>query len=514
MWEGELHFRAMTDSLPLMLWVAGADGRCTWFNQRWLGYTGRKLEVELSQNWTRNVHPADLPACSAAYTAAFSHRREFQAECRLRRFDGDYRWMLAQAAPRFLPDGAFAGYVGTCTDISEIRLHTGRALSHQRLETLGMLAGGIAHDFNNLVGAMIAHAELALADLPPASASGPGVERIRSVAIRASEIVRELMVYVGQEQGTLTPVDLSFLAEEMLGVLNISIARRAVLKTEFAPGLQAVVAETAELRQLIMNLILNAADAVEASGGEIRIATSRATVRAAEFGADVLPGDYVRLEVSDTGRGMAPEVRARIFERNFTTKQIGRGLGLTVVRRIVRRYNGALQCESAPGRGTRFVVLLPSAGVAAMERDSRASAPAPLHAPGLRATLLIVEDEESLRAPVASLLRRRGFQVIEAAEGEAAIQSLRDHRHRVDAVLLDLTLPGMPAAEIVAQVAHIRPDLPILLTSAYASHTAAALLELEPVKGFIRKPYELGELTRRLLELAPDAVHSTAGGRR
>jgi len=507
--EEEKYFQTMADTLPVMLWAAGADKRCTFFNRRWLDFTGCSLENELARGWTGAVHPADQARSTTAYERSFEKRQEFHAECRLRRADGEYRWMLASGAPQF-PRGVFAGYVCTCADIGDVWLAHRQKLFRKKLETIGILASGIAHDFNNLLGSILADAEMALADLPAGCACGEDVERLRTVAIRASEIVRELMIYAGQEQAEMTAVDLSLLVEEMLGLLRVSIPKQARITTDLASNPPAVLAEAAELRQLVMNLVLNAADAVKVDGGEIHVATSRATIGRADAGPEAAPGDYVRLEVFDTGRGMPREVQARIFDPYFTTKRSGGGLGLTVVRRIVRRYNGAIRCESAAGAGTHFAVLLPCA--ASAERACRPAASAPVSIPQNLAgvTLLIVEDEESLRVPVSNMLRRKGLRVMEAADGLAAIQVLRDGGDAIDAMVVDLTLPGMSGAAVIAEAGRIRPDLKIVLTSAYSSQTAAAALASPQVKDFIRKPYEVRELMRVLGEVLAGAPTRSA----
>jgi two-component system cell cycle sensor histidine kinase/response regulator CckA len=504
--ESANQFRTIADSLPVMLWTTGPDKRCTFFNKRWLSFTGNTLENELARGWIGSVHPSDVSRCAASYEAVFELREEFHFECRLRRADGEYRWMLATGAPQFSPGPVFTGYIACCADVNDVRLVRRQALIHKRLETIGHIAAGIAHDFNNLLATIVAYAEVALADQPPRSDSVT-VERIHAVAMRASEIVRELMVYVGHDEGELKAVDLSVLVEEMLDLLKVSITKQARIRTDLASRPPAVFAEVAELRELVMNLILNASEAVRRKGGEIHIATSPVLLSAADSSSELPAGAYMRLEVADTGEGMSTDVQARVFEPFFTTKPSGKGIGLSVVRRIVRRYGGSIQCQSAPGEGARFVVLLPCARA---ELSCPAAAEPETSGPPLTAgaTLLVVEDEEGLRISVSALLRQQGIRVLEAADGKAAIEFLGKHGHEIDAILLDLTLPGTPSDEVIAGAARIRPDIKILITSAYSSRAAAQALAASQVtlaaaqvKGFIRKPYEFGELCRALNSL-------------
>jgi two-component system, cell cycle sensor histidine kinase and response regulator CckA len=497
--EREREFRTIADALPLMLWTTGPDKSCTFFNKPWLNFTGHTLEDELALGWTGSVHPSDVPRCTANYEAVFDLREDFHFECRLRRADGKYRWMLASGAPRFSSGSVFTGYIGCFTDVSEVRLVRRQALIHERLENIGHIAAGVAHDFNNLLATIVAYAELALAD-GPLRGDSVTVERIHAVAIRASEIVRELMIYAGRDEREITGVDLSVLVEEMLDLLRVSITKQATITTDLAGTPPLVFAEVAELCELVMNLILNASEAVRTTGGEIHIATSPVILSAGESDSALPAGTYVRLEVSDTGTGMSADVQAQVFEPFFTTKPSGKGIGLSVARRVVRRYGGSIHCQSAPGKGARFVVLLPCASAGL---DSNAAAEPPASSPALSpdTTLLMVEDEEGLRIPVSALLRKEGIRVIEAGDAKTAIELLRNDANGINAILLDLTLPGIPSHEVIAAASQIRPDIRILLTSAYSSRDAAEALAATQVKGFIRKPYQFRELSRALYEL-------------
>jgi two-component system, cell cycle sensor histidine kinase and response regulator CckA len=510
MHKSEQHFRTIAEAAPVMLCATGADRRCTFFNQKWLAFAGRTLDEQLASDWTENIDPDDLARCTTLYSESFDRRQEFNSEFRLRRADGEYRRAAVAGAPLHAPDGGFAGYVICCTDVTDMRRGQDEALVHRNLESVGVLASGIAHDFNNLLGSILAEAELALSLLSSHCSCAEEVQRIRNVAIRASEIVRELMVYAGQDKGCAEPINLSLLTEEMLSLLRISITKHAKLTTDLADDPPPVIAEAAELRQLLMNLILNASDALGEAEGEIHVATSSVWLNRAQAGNDLAPGNYLRLAISDTGRGMPRESQDRIFDPYFTTKRSGTGLGLGVVRRIVRRCGGAIQCLSAPGEGTQFIVLLPCASRAASDR---AITQAPQPADPLvvyDSSVLLVEDEEGIRLAVANLLRRRGFRVTEAPDGSAAIELLRENKGAIDAILLDLTLPGMPSREVIAEAARIRPDVRIVLTSAYSRETAALELDALQVKAFIRKPYQLGELVRLLSDVMSPATGNDA----
>jgi len=359
--ESEARFRNMADTAPVMIWVSDANKLCTFFNKPWLDFAGRTIGQEWGNGWVNGVHPDDLDRCFATYSRAFDARQNFQMEYRLRRADGEYRSVLDNGVPRFGPGGSFAGYIGSAIDVTDLKRAQEEILARQKLESLSLLTRGIAHDFNNLLSTIMAQAELADMNLGEGSSPGEEIRQIKTVATRASEIVRELMVYSGQERGHLQGVNLSGLIEEMLELLKSSISKRASLQMDLCRDLPAVWCNTTQIRQMVMNLVINAAQALGDKEGVIQVRT----LRVAKAG-DVTPGDNVdsqgdsvRLEISDTGCGMTDEEKAKIFDPFFTTKSEGHGLGLAVVHGIVRSHGGAINVISTLGKGTTFTVLLP-----------------------------------------------------------------------------------------------------------------------------------------------------------
>jgi PAS domain S-box-containing protein len=273
--EGEERFRDMADTAPVMIWVSGPDKLCIFFNKPWLDFTGSTMDQAVGNGWIERVHPEDRDRCYTNYSSAFEAHRTFQAECRVRRRDGEYRWMLATGAPRFESSGAFVGYVGSCTDITDVKRAQQEALARQKLESLGVLAGGIAHDFNNLLGSIVANSELVLSELPGGSPAYEGVESIRNVACHAAEIVGQMMAYAGQESTVFEPVDLSGLLHEMLEFLKVSISKRTTLNVSLLEKLPTVRANAAQLRQVVLNLITNASEALGDQEGIISFAVTQ-----------------------------------------------------------------------------------------------------------------------------------------------------------------------------------------------------------------------------------------------
>jgi PAS domain S-box-containing protein len=498
--ESEALFRNLADTAPVMMWTTGPDKLCTFFNKTWLSFTGRTMEQELGHGWAEGIHPDDAERCFSSYCEAFDARRNFHIEYRLRRADGEYRSVLCSGVPSFAHEGVFAGYIGSDMDITDLKRAQVEAVERQKLESLGALTSGIAHDFNNLLGSVLAEAELAELEVSTGSSPVVQIHRIKAVAVRAAEIVRELMIYSGQDQTDFGSVDLSQLVEEMLELLKVSISKHAVLKTELRKNLPAVRGNAAQIRQIVMNLIINASEALGERDGLIHVATSiagggrsRSTIP-----AKGLPeGDYLRLEVSDTGCGISEEQQARIFDPFFSTKFAGRGLGLAVVHGIVRAHAGAIHLSSRPGRGTKFHVFLPCA--ASARNENVATVPdLAVETNGGAATLLFVEDEESLRTSVSKMLSRRGYSVVGAGDGCAAVDLLRSHPRAIDIILLDMTLPGTPSREVIAEAQRTRPAVKVVLTSAYSREMVAQSLEAPIVKGFIRKPFQFTDLLRLL----------------
>ena len=497
--ESEERFRNIADTAPVLSWISGPDKLVTFINRGWLTFTGSTMEQVVGNGWIEKMHPDDRDRCYTDYCSAFDAYRTFQTECRLRRADGEYRWMLTIGNPRFESSGAFAGYIGTCTDITDLKRNQEESLARQKLESLGVLAGGVAHDFNNLLGSIVANSELVLSELPERSPAVEGVESIKTVAGRAAEIVRQMMSYAGQEDTVFEPVDLSGLLHEMLEFLKVSISKRATLNINLPQELLAVRANPAQLRQVILNLITNASEGLGEHEGVISI--TAALVRSGPSDSAPNPlGDYVRLEVSDTGCGMTEEVQSKIFDPFFTTKFPGRGLGLAAVKGIVRSHDGAINVVSAPGQGSRFEILLPCSDEPAKEGRDKPGFSVAGEVVSFSGAVLIVEDEHTLRTAVSKMLRRKGFTVFEAVDGEAGASLFRDKTAEIDVVLLDLTLPGLSGGEVLSELRRLQPDIIVIVTSAYSREQAQATLGAQPPWLYIRKPYQVNELTGLLRE--------------
>lgn len=361
--ESEERFRTMANAAPVMIRVSDTNKLCTFFNKRWLEFTGRKITEEPENGWVSGLHPDDLERCYATYCSAFDERRSFQMEYQLRRADGEYRWVLGTEVPTFR-GGIFAGYIGSVIDITDLKQSHNRMLAAHKLESLGLMSAGVAHDFGNILGTIFGETDLALSEMQPDSPGRENVERIDALAKYASEIVNLLRDSAGvsANSNAIEPLDLSFVIEQTLRLVTVSISKRVVVTSRLSTDLPAVRGNATQIRQVIVNLVTNAAEALDDHQGSITVVTERVRFGSKFTTKDTanLPEDeYVRLTVSDTGCGMSAATRARIFDQFFTTKSSGRGLGLAAVHGIVRSHGGAINVSSEPGAGATFEVLFP-----------------------------------------------------------------------------------------------------------------------------------------------------------
>jgi len=495
--ESEERFRNLANTAPVMIVASGPDGKATFFNRVWLDFAGRTMEQELGNGWAEGVHPDDLDKCLSSYASSFEGRRNCHIEYRLRRADGEYRSVVCNGVPRFQPDGVLAGYIATCIDITDAKRAQEEALARQKLESVGQLARGIAHDFNNLLGGILATTELALADRAEGSFPEEELLTTRTASIRGGEIVRQLMTYGGEESSAFEPIDLSLLVHEILQLLKVSISKHAILETELGEGLPAVNGNPEQIRQVVMNLVTNASEAIGDRAGVIRVTTARVRVDPDAHvtgAANLPPGNYQKLEVSDTGSGMTSEVQTRIFDPFFTTKSTGRGLGLAAVQGIVRSHFGAIKVVSSLGQGTRFEVLLPCTDQQAQLNPDIVAQASASEAAMVTGTVLLVEDEQTLRLAVSKMLRKKGLSVIEAIDGTAAVELFRANELDIALVLLDVTLPRMSGPEVFAELRRIRPDIKVIITTAYSQETTVPTGGDQQSWAFIRKPYQLNDL--------------------
>ncbi len=410
----------------------------------------------------------------------------------------------AEGEPRVL---ALVRNITARKEAEEDRLRLQKQMQHvQKLESLGVMAGGIAHDFNNLLVAILGNVDLAIGGLSATSPVRRRLEEIKTASSRAAELCNQLLAYSGRGKIALEPVDLSAVVEEMSHILAVTIDRRAILQSDFAPDLPSVLADPAQIRQVVMNLITNASEAIEGAAGTISVATavrecSTADLAGAYLGENLPAGRYVALRVVDTGCGMDEEVSKKMFDPFFSTKFAGRGLGMAAVLGIVRTHRGAIEVKSAPGVGSSFEILFPVSEGAVPEEP-----PDELDDVGWKGAgrVLLVDDEDVILEVGKSMLEHFGFEVETASDGREALQRFEMDPGRFSLVILDLTMPHMGGVETFRSMRLLQPEARIILSSGYAEQDAAQGLLGEGLAGFLQKPYEMSDLRSQLQAVLSD----------
>jgi PAS domain S-box-containing protein len=491
--------------------------RAEWITPAFTQITGYEVtEIADPARWIELVHPEDRKRCSQEFEAAV-RARGGRMEYRVLTKGGETRWNQAEfrlAGRR--PDGSDR-LVCAVYDVTERRRAEAerRQLEQhmqqmQKLESLGILAGGIAHDFNNLLTVVSGNVRLALDDLAAdAARSGAGssgrirerLERIRMAATHATALTEQMLTYAGKSSISLEPLDLGEVTRGMLDLLRASVGDDCTLETDLAPALPAVEADAGQIGQVLLNLLINASEALEEVGRvglSVGVVDAERAYLSRTYGTrDLPPGPYVYLEVRDEGRGMDAATQKRIFEPFFTTKFSGRGLGMAAVLGIVKAHRGAIRIESAPARGTVVRVLFPPAARAAVSVE--AEPPVGAVRPG-GGTVLVVDDDASVLELAQEFLRRAGFAVVTAGGGEEAVALLAAEPAAIDGVLLDLAMPGMDGEETFLALRALRSDLPVVLVSGYDAQHASLRFGAPGLRHFLSKPYEPAALVAKVEE--------------
>jgi len=454
----------------------------------------------------RKILPDDLAALHAGAAESARTLRPHHHEFRFRRANGTIAWLRGDSVPEAVENGGILWH-GFITDITESRHIEQKLVETAKLESLGVLAGGIAHDFNNLLTGILGNASLARLELPPTSLGQPMIDQIETAARRAADLCKQMLAYSGKGRFVVQRLDLNKLIEDTTHLLQISIAKNCVLRFNLAPNLPAVSADATQLRQVIMNLVINASEAIGARSGVLALGTGVARVdeeylRGFRPDASPAPGDYVYIEVSDNGCGMDAATLGKIFDPFFTTKFTGRGLGLAAVLGIVRGHKGGLKVYSEPGKGTTFKLFFPVA--AGKPQDSVSPFP---QTAGFRGsgTVLIADDEETVRTVAARMLERLGFSAVLTHDGREAVEKFRAEPDRFTFVLLDLTMPHLDGEETFRQLRQIRPAVRVVLTSGFNQQEAVTRFTGKGLAGFIQKPFELTKLMQVVRSVVGEA---------
>jgi two-component system, cell cycle sensor histidine kinase and response regulator CckA len=515
--ESEERFRSAFEQAAMGMILSSVQGYLLRVNRSVcaiLGYEESELRALDMQAVT---HPEDWADETPRIAQVLrGDARSYAMEKRLRHRDGRDVWISATVS--VVRDASQEPYL-FITEVHDLtqeraageerRAFEEKLRQAQKLESLGVLAGGVAHDFNNLLSGIMGHADVALLSLPPGSDAALHVEQVLSGARKAADLSRQMLAYSGKGKFLVEFVDLSALVRDMAPLLAITVSKKLTLSLRFDDELPPVEVDASQIRQVVMNVVLNASEAYGERHGEIvmtakLVACDRAYLSSSYLDDDLPEGNYVALTVKDSGSGMSEATLARIFDPFFTTKFAGRGLGLASLLGIVRGHRGAVRVESAVGNGTSFTVLLPAAKGSERRMSTR-----PVTAQLWRGhgTVLVVDDEDVVRRVSKTMLERMGFTVLDAADGEEAVAIFREKSAEIRAVLLDLTMPRMDGEETFRELLQIRADVRVVLVSGFSEQSIAERLSVQQLAGFLQKPYRMEDLRQTLrAALDPPAV--------
>ena len=527
-------FRTMAQNMPAHVWTARSDGTLDWVSDRVYDYTGTRDDQILGANWAEVVHPEDMPRVAPIWSRAIASGTTYETEFRIRDAAGGYRWFLVRAAPVRGPDGAVAQWIGTNTDIEGRRVteaalaelnatlehrveQRNRALEEvhatlrqsQKMEAIGNLAGGVAHDFNNLLQAITGSLQLASRELPADSVAARRIGQAMGAVHRGATLAAQLLAFGRRQPLEPRAVDLGRMLDEIGPILRSAVGEGVRVETAVAPNLWNTLVDATNLESALLNLAVNARDAMEGQGRLlIELENARIDPEMARAMTDVVPGEYLRLSVTDDGIGMSADVIEKIFEPFFTTKPEGKGtgLGMAMVYGFVKQSGGHVTIDSAPGEGTVVRIFLPRSLRPEQRAPQRSGGPVI----GGSETVLLVEDDADVRRIAAEMLIDLGYTVIEAEDADAGLARI-EAGMPFDLLLTDVVMPGRATAREMSERAKaLRPGLPVLFASGYTRDAIVHDGRLDEGIQLLPKPYRRETLARRLREMLDHAPAPTA----
>ncbi len=486
-----------------MIIVTDTDGIVQFVNPAFEAVTGYSREEAIDRHIEALVKGGEYDEMLHRHLSETLGRGEiWRGRFTGRKKDGSLYLADSTISPVRDAAGDIVSYVRVERDLTDQLALEAKVQQAQKLESLGLLAGGIAHDFNNLMMGILGNADLALMDLPPEASGRYYIKEIETAAERVAKLTNQMLAYSGKGRFVVEPIDLNLLLEEMKQLQQTVISKKATLQFHLAQNLPALEADAGQVRQVVMNLITNASEAIGDSNGAIGVTTGvveadRTSLSGSYLNEDVPQGRYVYLEVSDTGSGMDAKTQEKIFDPFFTTKFTGRGLGLAAVLGIVRGHRGVIQVSSDPGRGSTFKILFPCVGDLAVVREEQAIM---VESAGPGATILVVDDDEAVRDVLKLMLEAAGYRVLTAADGREGVSVFRQHCEEISLVLLDMTMPHMDGKEAFREMRLIRSDVWVILSSGYNELDATRQFADNGLTGFIQKPYRSSTLLTKIQE--------------
>ena len=512
--EREELFRLISENAADMIAVVSVDGQRLYNSpsyERALGYTAEELVRTAS---FEQIHPEDRASVMAAAEETRRTGVGCRLEYRIRHKRGDWRVFESTSSAVRNANGETEKLVIVNRDITERKQLEQQLYLSQKLEAVGRLSGGVAHDFNNLLGVIIGYSEVMQKRMPPNDRFREAADEILKAAHRAAALTKQLLAFSRKQVLEPKVLDLNTVVADVEKMLKRLIGEDILLEILVSPDLHAVKADPGQIGQVIMNLAVNARDAMP-NGGKLTIETANTTLDEKDAGRYryVVPGQYVKLRVSDTGCGMDAETQSHVFEPFFTTKEKGKGtgLGLATVYGVVKQSGGYIWLQSDVGKGTQFEIFLPRVE-GEIEKPQKASAPAKESRGGQ--TILVVEDEQDLRKLTSSVLQDLGYTVLEAGDAAEALALVKQSKPAVDLLLTDVVMPGKSGRDLADELVPQIPGMKVLFMSGYTDGAIAAHRVLEPGLSLLRKPFSSEELTQTVARiLAGEAEHGEAAAR-
>jgi len=507
--KSEDKYRLLVENISDVIYSVNLEGRFTYISPVIEQIAGYRPEEVIGKHFSFFVEQNDQPRMIEDVLRLFSGEQMPPREFRAIDSGGNVRHVRTSGRLIY-EDGKVAGISGIMIDVTERhriedeRRRLEMQLQHtQKLESLGVLAGGIAHDFNNILTGILGNAELALMKIGPDSPVWNNLKEIQKGSFSAAELCRQMLAYSGKGRFELAPIDLREAMKEITQLLEVSISKKIAIRFELPERMPLIYGDPVQVRQIIMNLVINASEAIGDETGAIMIAAgstpmSRADLKGTYLDDNLPEGEYAYLDVTDTGVGMDRETVARIFEPFFTTKFTGRGLGLAAVLGIVRGHRGAIRISSEPGKGTSFTVFFPALHGSGAREEEKKEPSGTWHGSG---TVLLVDDEETVLSVGRRMLELLGFSVLTASNGIEALSVFREHGASIACVILDLTMPMMNGVETFRELKQVRPDIKVIISSGYSEYEISERFAGNTVSGFVQKPYHFEEFAAKLREV-------------
>jgi len=518
--ESEGRHRALLEALPQLVWTCGSDGGCDYFNPQWQAYTGAEALQHLGWGWLDVIHESDRRRLEDAWRSSLEQGQGFDVDARLRGRDGTYRWFKMRSIPVRAPDGRVTRSFGTATDITDLveardtlrrsneelearviertrerEVVLSQLHESQKMESIGQLTGGVAHDFNNLLAVILGSLSLLKKGLPADARTTRLLDGAIQGAERGATLTKRLLAFARRQELKLEAVEVQKLVPDMLDFLRQSVGPGISIVVDILPEVHPVKIDANQLELALINLAVNARDAMPA-GGSLTITCRNETAgEGSALPKALARGDYVRISVADTGEGMDEGTLARAMEPFFTTKGIGKGtgLGLPMVHGLTAQSGGATHISSRLGNGTVVTLWLPRADRAELPLSSPHRAAGPGGHVSRKLSILLVDDDPLVRINASYMLMDLGHSVREAQSAAHALQLL-DSDALFDVVVTDYAMPGMSGLDLATRIRRFQPDLPIVLATGYAEVPSHARMSF-PRLG---KPYTQEELTRAL----------------